>query len=253
MSVPSAGMLGDGPSPGRLPAAAPAHAASRSAAPGRRPAGRGDARGRPAARAGRAGDRQDHGDRRGGDPADHGAPDRSGTGPGPDLQPQGSAGVAGADHHPAAPDHPAAAGADLPQLRLRAGAPGVRAGRGRPAHPAVRPRAAAGSPADAARRGGRGKAGRHPSLAGAAPAGLGHPRFRHGTARFPAPRGRARAGRPGTGPAGPRPRPGRLGRRGGLPGPLYRALRPGPRAGVRLCGDRPDRCRAAEPCGDPRP
>ena len=92
-----------------------------------------------------------------------------------------------------------------------------------------------------------------PSLAGAAPARPGHPRFRHRTARFPAPGGRARPGRPGPGPAGPRPRPGRLGRRGRLPGPLYRALRPGPRPGVRLRGDRPDRCRAAEPCGDPRP
>ena len=40
---------------------------------------------------------------------------------------------------------------------------------------------------------------------------------------------------------------------GRLPGPLHRALRPGPGPGLRLRGDRPDRRRAAEPRGDPGP
>ena len=58
-----------------------------------------------------------------------------------------------------APDHPAAAGADLPQLRLRPGAPGVRAGRRRAARAAVGPRAAAGGAPPAARRGRRRRRG----------------------------------------------------------------------------------------------
>ena len=89
------------------------------------------------------------------------------------------------------------------------------------------------------------------ALAPAAPGRPGHPGVRHRTARLPAPRGRARPGRAGSGPAGPRARPGRLGSRGGLPGPLHRAFRPGPGPRLRLCGDRPDRRRAAEPRGDP--
>ena len=62
-------------------------------------------------------------------------------------------GTARADHPAARPDHPRAARADLPQLRLRAGAPGVRAGRRRAADPAARPGAAARGQAAAARRG----------------------------------------------------------------------------------------------------
>ena len=103
------------------------------------------------------------------------------------------------------------------------------------------------------RRSGWWCAARRPSLAGAAAPGPGHQRVRHRAARFPAPRGRARTGRPRPGPAGPRARPRGLGRRGRLPGPLHRALRPGPRPRLRLRRDRPDRGRAAEPRGDPRP
>src|ERR1700734_4050694 len=48
------------------------------------------------------------------------------------------AAAARADPRPAAPPHPRAAGADLPQLRLRAGAQGVHPRRGRAAQAAFR-------------------------------------------------------------------------------------------------------------------
>ena len=77
-----------------------------------------------------------------------------GAGARPHLQPQGGRGTARTHHRPAAPHHPRAARADLPQLRLRAGSRRrVRAGRRGAAPAAVRPRAAAGGPPPAHGRG----------------------------------------------------------------------------------------------------
>ena len=98
-----------------------------------------------------------------------------------------------------------------------------------------------------------GESGRRASLAGAAAARPGHPRLRHGTARFPAPRRRARAGRAGAGPAGPARTAGTTGSPRAAswtatpPASTWRRSRP--TTTPRSCGSP----RAAGPCGDPGP
>ena len=139
---------------------------------------------------------------------------RPGAGARAHLQPQGRRGTAGADHDAAGPDHPAAARADLPQLRLRPGAPGVRAGRGRAAGRCCPARSSCS-------RSGGCCAARPRTAAGTGPSGSArrwHPGLRRRAAGLPAPRGRAGPGRARAGPAGPAARPGRLGRGGRLPG-----------------------------------
>ena len=129
-------------------------------------------------------------ERRGVDPEPH---------PGAHLQQEGGGRAARPHHRAARPHHLRAARAHLPQLRLRAGPPGVRAG-GRPAAAAaLRAGAAARDPPDAARRGRR----RRAELAGAAAARARHQGLRRGAARRPDARRGARARRQGAAPARP--------------------------------------------------
>ena len=164
---------------------------------------------RSAAGAGRPGHREDHGDCRGRRTPGQRARHRPGPDPGAYLQPEGRRGTPGADHAAAGPHHQGAAGPDLSQLRLRAGAPGLRTGWRGAADAAARPRAAAGGPAAAARR----RRGRRRELARAAAGRARHQGLRRRAAGLPAPGRRARAGRARPGPAGRSARARRLGGR----------------------------------------
>ena len=231
----------------RLPTRPPraAGGSPRAAGPRRGAAAGGGPQGRPAAGAGRAGHRQDHDDRRGGGRAHRAPRRRPEPHSGADLQPQGSGRVARPHHRQAGPHHLGAAGAHLPQLRLRPRPPGVRAGGRSAAEAAVRPRAAARDPQAASRRDRRRRRG----LARPAPARARHQRLRRGAARRPDARGRAGPRRQGAAPARQAVQARRLGGGGGVPRPLLRAIRPRPGARLRLRGDRQDRRRAARRLG----